>query len=94
VLNGLIDAVSWARTHQSRCCHGFFATKYKLPLSIAGPAYRQQMQVLRWNVTDQQVQKAFKLALQAVGTPQRTQIADAIDLSLYREIIRTRGLTD
>ena len=62
------------------------------PVQIA--AYRQQMQVLRWHVTDQQLQKAFKLALQAVGAPQRTEITDAIDLSLYREIIRSRKLSD
>jgi hypothetical protein len=51
------------------------------------------MQVLRWHVTDQQLQ-AFKLALLAAGSPQRTEITDAIDLSLYREILRSRGLTD
>src|SRR5437016_5164634 len=62
------------------------------PVQIA--AYRQQMQVLRWHITDQQLQKAFKLALQAVGAPQRTEITDAIDLSLYREIIRSRKLSD
>jgi hypothetical protein len=53
----------------------------------------KQMQVLRWHVTDQQLQ-AFKLALLAAGSPQRTEIIDAIDLSLYREILRSRGLTD
>ena len=93
MLNPLVDGVVWARSNPD-AANTFFAAKYKLPVAIAAAAYRQQMQVLRWHVTDQQLQKAFKLALQAVGSPQRTEITDAIELSLYREIIRSRRLSD
>ncbi|MGH7875431.1 MAG: ABC transporter substrate-binding protein [Candidatus Binatia bacterium] len=91
-LEALIDAIVWSRANPAAA--PYFADKYKLPISIAAPAYRQQMSVLRWNVSDQQVQKATTLALQAVGTSQKSQINDAVDLSRYREIIRRRGLTD
>jgi NitT/TauT family transport system substrate-binding protein len=93
VLNALVDAVVWTRGNPD-AAKAFFASGYKLPAPIAASAYKQQMQVLRWNITDQQLQKAIRLALQAVGSSQRAQTGDAIDLSLYREIIRARGLTD
>jgi ABC-type nitrate/sulfonate/bicarbonate transport system substrate-binding protein len=93
MLDALVDAVVWARSNPEASVP-YFANKYKLPASIASAAYKQQMQVLRWNQTDQQLQKAIKVALQAVGTSQRAQIADAVDLTNYREILRRRGLAD
>ena len=93
MLDALVDAVVWARSNPEASVL-YFADKYKLPASIASGAYKQQMEVLRWNQTDQQLQKAIKVALQAVGSAQKTQIADAVDLGIYREILRRRGLAD
>jgi ABC-type nitrate/sulfonate/bicarbonate transport system substrate-binding protein len=93
VLEALVNAIVWARSNPE-AAGPYFADKYKLPVGIAAAAYRQQMSVLRWNVTDQQVHKATRLALQAVGTSQKSQLGDAVDLRYYRQIIRRRNLTD
>lgn len=93
MLEALIDAVLWARANPDASV-SYFADKYKFPASMAAAAYKQQMEVLRWKITDEQLQRAIKVALQAVGTSQRAQIADAVDLSSYREILRRRGLAE
>ena len=93
MLEALVDAVIWARSNPEAGMP-FFAGKYKLPPAIAAAAYKQQMQVLRWNQTDQQLEKAIKVALQSVGTTQKAKITDAVDLGFYREIMRRRGLAD
>lgn len=93
VLEALVNAIVWARSNPEAAGR-YFADKHKLPVGIAAAAYRQQMSVLRWNVTDQQVHKATRLALQAVGTSQKSQLGDAVELTYYRQILRRRNLTD
>jgi ABC-type nitrate/sulfonate/bicarbonate transport system substrate-binding protein len=93
MLESLVDAVIWTRSRADEATT-YFGEKFKLPQAIASAAYKQQMQVLRWNPTDQQLESAVKLALAALKLPQRAKVGDAIDLTLYREILRRRGLKD
>jgi len=93
MLEALVDAVTWARANPEGGML-FFAGKYELPPAIASAAYKQQMQVLRWNQTDQQLEKAIKVALQSVGNTHKAKITDIVDLSLYRDMVRRRGLAD
>ncbi len=93
MIESLVDAVIWTRSHPDEAI-AYFGEKFKLPQVIAAEAYKQQMQVLRWNPTDQQLENAVKLALAALKLGQRAKVGDAIDLGIYREILRNRGLKD
>ncbi len=93
ILEALIDAILWTRANPENAI-AYFIAKYQLPSGIAAAAYKEQMDVLRWTISDGQLQNAIRGALQATGVSQRTQISDAVDLSKYREIVRRRGLAD
>lgn len=93
MLESLVDAVIWTRSHPEEAT-AYFGEKFKLAPAIAAAAYKQQMQVLRWNPSDQQLEAAIKVALAALKLPQKAKVGDAIDLNSYREILRKRGLKD
>lgn len=93
MLEAMVDAVIWTRSNPEEAT-AYFGEKFKQPAAIAAAAYKQQMQVLRWNPSDQQLESAVKLALIALKLPQKAKVSDAIDLTLYREILRRRGLKD
>ncbi len=50
--------------------------------------------MLRWDYTDEQLEKAIKIALQAIGSSQRVETGDVMDVTPFRDLVARRGLTE
>jgi NitT/TauT family transport system substrate-binding protein len=92
VLEAMVETIVWTRSHPDEAIE-FFARKYSLEPPIAADGYKEQMESLAFDLTDDEIAASLTRAVGA-GTESAppAPFSQIYDLAMYRSLVASAGL--